>query len=491
MLSNIIKASTTTSRGLFASKAIIPKFQSLRSKRFIFSKNNILFQKKQGKSTKQPQSILTDDLLTRAGIDIDDPSLSTKNGSQSIINEINREDKDDAQQQQQDNTDENQAKKFKRSRKTTTELKRERYANWFYIFSFSAIGGYALYMTRDWEDNEPQELKDKVANGYTASLMYGRFKARFSSIFTYFQEPPFPDLLPPPPPPPYQRPLTLVLSLEDLLVHSEWTQKNGWRTAKRPGVDYFLGYLSQYYEIVLFSSNYMMYSEKIAEKLDPLHAFISYNLYKEHCVYKNHTHIKDLSKLNRDVNKVIIIDTNPDSYKLQPENAIPMKPWKGEYDDKLIQLIPFLEYLATQQVSDVKPILNSFKDKYNIPLEFHERVNKLRTKFLEEQEKRTKGNWALRLLGVANTVSSTSKFPLDLIREEGEKNYIRFMKLIEEEKEKMRIQQEKMSGQTFTLKDYVEGNIPTPEQQMEQQAKLQKEVDEIYEQRKKERGETN
>lgn len=491
MLSNIIKASTTTSRGLFASKTIIPKFQSLRSKRFIFTKNNILFQKKQGKSTKQPQSILTDDLLTRAGIDIDDPSLSTKNGSQSIINEINREDKDDAQQQQQDNTDENQAKKFKRSRKTTTELKRERYANWFYIFSFSAIGGYALYMTRDWEDNEPQELKDKVANGYTASLMYGRFKVRFSSIFTYFQEPPFPDLLPPPPPPPYQRPLTLVLSLEDLLVHSEWTQKNGWRTAKRPGVDYFLGYLSQYYEIVLFSSNYMMYSEKIAEKLDPLHAFISYNLYKEHCVYKNHTHIKDLSKLNRDVNKVIIIDTNPDSYKLQPENAIPMKPWKGEYDDKLIQLIPFLEYLATQQVSDVKPILNSFKDKYNIPLEFHERVNKLRTKFLEEQEKRTKGNWALRLLGVANTVSSTSKFPLDLIREEGEKNYIRFMKLIEEEKEKMRIQQEKMSGQTFTLKDYVEGNIPTPEQQMEQQAKLQKEVDEIYEQRKKERGETN
>lgn len=491
MLSNIIKASTTTSRGLFASKAIIPKFQSLRSKRFIFTKNNILLQKKQGKSTKQPQSILTDDLLTRAGIDIDDPSLSTKNGSQSIINEINREDKDDAQQQQQDNTDENQAKKFKRSRKTTTELKRERYANWFYIFSFSAIGGYALYMTRDWEDNEPQELKDKVANGYTASLMYGRFKVRFSSIFTYFQEPPFPDLLPPPPPPPYQRPLTLVLSLEDLLVHSEWTQKNGWRTAKRPGVDYFLGYLSQYYEIVLFSSNYMMYSEKIAEKLDPLHAFISYNLYKEHCVYKNHTHIKDLSKLNRDVNKVIIIDTNPDSYKLQPENAIPMKPWKGEYDDKLIQLIPFLEYLATQQVSDVKAILNSFKDKYNIPLEFHERVNKLRTKFLEEQEKRTKGNWALRLLGVANTVSSTSKFPLDLIREEGEKNYIRFMKLIEEEKEKMRIQQEKMSGQTFTLKDYVEGNIPTPEQQMEQQAKLQKEVDEIYEQRKKERGETN
>ena len=29
---------------------------------------------------------------------------------------------------------------------------------------------------------------------------------------------------------------------------------NGWKTAKRPGVDYFLAYLSQFYEIVLFTS---------------------------------------------------------------------------------------------------------------------------------------------------------------------------------------------------------------------------------------------
>ena len=31
---------------------------------------------------------------------------------------------------------------------------------------------------------------------------------------------------------------------------------NGWRTAKRPGVDYFLAYLSQFYEIVIFTSQH-------------------------------------------------------------------------------------------------------------------------------------------------------------------------------------------------------------------------------------------
>ncbi|CAB4255818.1 similar to Saccharomyces cerevisiae YPL063W TIM50 Essential component of the Translocase of the Inner Mitochondrial membrane (TIM23 complex) [Maudiozyma barnettii] len=445
-----------------------PLWQATRT----ISTSHFLLQKppKDGK----PQSILTDDMLSKAGMDIDEPtSKDTSEG-------------DGADKAAKDGKT---GGKSKRVRQTSTEVKRERYANWFYIFSFSALSGSALYLTRDWEENEPQEMKDKVENGYVPSLMYQRFKLRFNSMFTYFQEPPFPDLLPPSPPPPYQRPLTLVLSLEDLLVHSEWSQKHGWRTAKRPGVDYFLGYLSQYYEIVLFSSNYMMYSERIIEKLDPLHAFISYNLYKEHCVYKEGEHIKDLSKLNRDVNKVIIIDTNPTNYKLQPENAIPMKSWDGKADDKLISLIPFLEYLATQQPTDVKPILNSFNDKYELPQEFEIRVERLREKFQAEQSQKINGNWALKLLGVStssNVTQAANKFPLDLIREEGEKNYVRFMKMIEEEKQKMKIQQEQMSGQTFTLKDYVEGNIPTPEEQMQKQVEKQKEIDAIFEEQKKE-----
>ena len=442
-----------------------PLFQASRA----LSTSRLLLQK--APKDSKPQSILTDDMLERAGMDTDKPTSNDAKSSGAAAAEGA------------------ERTKSKRVRKTSTDIKREKYANWMYIFSFSALAGSALYLTRDWEEGEPEEMTSKVENGYAPSLMYQRFKLRWNSMFTYFQEPPFPDLLPDSPPAPYKRPLTLVLSLEDLLVHSEWTQKHGWRTAKRPGVDYFLGYLSQYYEIVLFSSNYMMYSERVVEKLDPLHAFISYNLYKEHCVYKDGSHIKDLSKLNRDVGKVIIVDTDPSNYQLQPDNAIPMKPWDGTPDDKLIQLIPFLEYIATQQPGDVKPILNSFHNKEELPQEFQVRVQKLREKFEKEQSQKLGGNWALKLLGVApgaGSGSSGSKFPLDMIREEGEKNYVRFMQMIEEEKAKMKIQQEQMSGQTFTLKDYVEGNIPTPEEQMQKQLEKQKEVDELFEQQKKE-----
>lgn len=439
--------------------------------------SRVILQKDEKKQT--PKSILDDDMLARAGVEIEADELAKK-GKQGQEGK-NAESEEAAADEEQAKEEKGSGKK-RRSRKSSTDIKRERYANWFYILSGLGLAGGALSMARNWDDDESEELKAEIPNGYTPDLMYRRLKRRWDSIFTFFQEPPFPDLLPPPPPPPYQRPLTLVLSLEDLLVHSEWTQQTGWRTAKRPGVDYFLGYLSQYYEIVLFSSNYMMYSEKIAEKLDPIHAFITYNLFKEHCLYKDGVHIKDLSKLNRDLGKVLIIDTDENSFKLQPENAIYMEPWDGKADDKLLRLIPFLEYLATQQVSDVRPILKSFPDNKTIPEVFDQRVQKLREKF--EHEEKNQNNWVMKLSG-AGLTGVKPKFPLDMIREEGEKNYVRFMKLVEEEKEKIKLQQEAMDQQTFTLKDYVEGNIPTPEEQMKLQMEKQKEIEAQFEERKK------
>lgn len=451
--------------------------------RINLSTTSPLMQKKQSDSKdEKPQSILNDDILSKAGFDLEDPKELHQQKSQEGETESNKGAAGASESGRGDD------KKKRRKRQTSTDIKREKYANWFYISTFASMAGVGLYMTRDWDETDSQEVRQGVDNGYTPELMYQRFMTRVHNMFSYFQEPPFPDLLPPPPPPPYQRPLTLVITLEDLLVHSEWSQQYGWRTAKRPGCDYFLGYLSQYYEIVLFSSNYMMYSDRICEKLDPVHAFISYNLFKEHCVYKDGIHIKDLSKMNRDVGKVVMIDTDPNSYKLQPENAIPAKPWDGKPDDGLLQLIPFLEYLATQQVNDVRPVLSSFQDKTKIPVEFAQRVDKLKSKFFTEHRAKSEGNWALKMLGVAPS-SSSVKFPLDLIREEGEKNYIRFMQLIEEEKEKIRLQQEQLGGQTFTLKDYVEGNIPSPEEQVKIQLEKQQEVEQLFEQRKKEKVE--
>ena len=43
---------------------------------------------------------------------------------------------------------------------------------------------------------------------------------------------------------------TLVLDLDDVLVHSDWARSRGWRTFKRPGADDFLRQLSARFELV-------------------------------------------------------------------------------------------------------------------------------------------------------------------------------------------------------------------------------------------------
>lgn len=82
---------------------------------------------------------------------------------------------------------------------------------------------------------------------------------------------------------------------------------------------------------------------RILEKLDP-YQYAPYRLYKESTRYIDGKHVKDLSHLNRDLSKVIIMDSNPDAYSLQPENSIAMKPWMGDPNDtELVAMIPFLE----------------------------------------------------------------------------------------------------------------------------------------------------
>jgi hypothetical protein len=105
----------------------------------------------------------------------------------------------------------------------------------------------------------------------------------------------------------------------------------------------------------------------IIEKLDPYNFFIIYKLFREAtrsvngkivkvsitlpvyslsqlCVFVETLPSQDLSYLNRDLSKVILLDTHPDHVSSHPENAIVIPKWTGAPGDKgLIAMIPFLE----------------------------------------------------------------------------------------------------------------------------------------------------
>ena len=141
-----------------------------------------------------------------------------------------------------------------------------------------------VYLGRNWSEEELAK-NPEVPNGWSLTLWWKRAMARMTDTVEYYQEPAFEKLLPDPDPS-FERPYTLVISLEDMLVHSEWTREHGWRIAKRPGVDYFLHYLSQYYEIVLFTTVPFATGEPLVRKLDP-YRFIMWPLFREATKYQD------------------------------------------------------------------------------------------------------------------------------------------------------------------------------------------------------------
>ncbi|KAJ6171849.1 hypothetical protein N7470_000916 [Penicillium chermesinum] len=337
---------------------------------------------------------------------------------------------------------------------TSLDRRKARMANIMYAVMLATGIAGAGYLGRNWESEEEARLHPQAPSGWGIGLWYARVKARLDGLTSYYKDPTFEKLLPDEDPS-QRQPYTLVLSLEDLLVFSKWDREHGWRVAKRPGLDYFLRYLNQYYELVLFTSVPSMMADQVLRKLDP-YRIIRWPLFREATRYKDGEYIKDLSYLNRDLSKVILIDTKEEHARLQPENAIILNKWEGNPGDKtLVGLIPFLEYVAGMGVEDVRPLLKSFDSS---------KGNDIPAKGEKKKPAFTMGS-VISALGLktsdSGAGSTEGKMPWDLLREQGQKNYelieqqIRengetWLKEMAEEEEKARQEQMKSMKGSFT-----------------------------------------
>ncbi|XWS51755.1 hypothetical protein CRYUN_Cryun11dG0010500 [Craigia yunnanensis] len=182
-----------------------------------------------------------------------------------------------------------------------------------------------------------------------------------------------------------QHVFTLVLDLNETLLYTDWKRERGWRTFKRPGVDSFLEHLAKFYEIVVYSDQMNMYVDPVCERLDPNH-YIRYRLSRGATKYQNGTHYRDLSKLNRDPAKILYVSAHAFDSSLQPENSVPIKPFKLETDDTaLLDLIPFLEYVARNSPADIRQVLQSY-ERQDIAKEFLERSKEYQRRMQEQRQ---------------------------------------------------------------------------------------------------------
>uniref|UniRef100_A0A8C7UGY9 Mitochondrial import inner membrane translocase subunit TIM50 n=1 Tax=Oncorhynchus mykiss TaxID=8022 RepID=A0A8C7UGY9_ONCMY len=186
--------------------------------------------------------------------------------------------------------------------------------------------------------------------------------------FKYFQdyrqmiiEPTSPKLLPDPLREPYyQPPYTLVLELTDVLLHPEWSLATGWRFKKRPGIDYLFQQLAPLYEIVIFTAETGMTAYPLIDSIDP-QGFVMYRLFRDATRYMEGHHVKDVSCLNRDTSKVIVVDCKREAFSLQPFNGMALTKWDGNSEDRtLYDLAHFLKTIALSGVDDVRSVLENY-----------------------------------------------------------------------------------------------------------------------------------
>jgi CTD small phosphatase-like protein 2 len=65
--------------------------------------------------------------------------------------------------------------------------------------------------------------------------------------------------------------------------------------------------MNKYYELVIFTAAMQDYADWVLDNLDT-NRIINYRLYRQHAVRNGAVFIKDMSKLGRDLSKVIIVD---------------------------------------------------------------------------------------------------------------------------------------------------------------------------------------
>jgi RNA polymerase II subunit A small phosphatase-like protein len=155
---------------------------------------------------------------------------------------------------------------------------------------------------------------------------------------------------------------TLVLDLDETLVFSSLRSSehydhmirvnvNGFDSCvyveRRPHLDDFLEVLSKKYELVVFTASVSEYASKVVDAIDP-NGYIRHRLYRDGCTAHQGYLVKNLSRLNRDMSKVLLLDNSFHVCSFEPRNCIPISSYRGgRSDNELLKLMNRLCFFAS------------------------------------------------------------------------------------------------------------------------------------------------
>ena len=159
---------------------------------------------------------------------------------------------------------------------------------------------------------------------------------------------------------------TLILDVDETLFHFKINEDDDEQGVLkiRPGVFQFINEIKEYYEIILFSEADKNYIDLIIDAVGDNKYLYDYILCRDYVTIVGQNFVKELSKIGRPLDRIIIIDNMPQNFSFNKENGIYIKSfWGEENDDKaFIDLIPILVNIA-RSGKDVRKELVKYKEK--------------------------------------------------------------------------------------------------------------------------------
>ena len=154
---------------------------------------------------------------------------------------------------------------------------------------------------------------------------------------------------------------SLILDLDETLIHFQLNKENFDEGVLklRPNLYKFLDNLTKYYEIILFTEGSESYSELLIKAIEENKKYFEYKLFRQHTVIIGNDFIKDLTRIGRPLNSIIIIDNYPQNFRLQEANGINIKSFFGDDDEDntLIDLMNILIKIAKEEKDVRKGIM--------------------------------------------------------------------------------------------------------------------------------------
>ena len=117
----------------------------------------------------------------------------------------------------------------------------------------------------------------------------------------------------------------------------------------RPGLKQFLDEMKQIFDIYFFTASDKEYADLVIHEVAPF-VPCSHCFYRDSITYDDGVEVKDLTKIGKPLNKVLLVDNQGSSGFYQPENTIIIKSWYGDINDHTLleELEPVLKEASSE-----------------------------------------------------------------------------------------------------------------------------------------------